>query len=211
MPTATGLYTNLTELKIRLGITDSTDDAQLTSITGYVNQGIESHTGRALASTTMTNALFDGYSALENGRLLLFPRGVRSVSSVEVATYTGGTFTTVATSDVFIRPTAQERDPGWPGTELWMTDIPSSSTSVPYFPPGFANIRISGTGGWAAMPDDAINVGYNIAVGIWRGRSAQGGDTFAIGPDGQRTFNRYLSEEDRMTLDRYRIKSITVI
>ena len=207
----TGLYTNLTDLKRRLGITDATDDAELLAITGYVNQGIETHTGRALASTTLTNALFDGYDAMEGGRCLAFPWGIRTISLLEVATYTGGTFSTIAAADIFLRPVPTARDSGWPPTEIWISDVPTSSTSVPYFPPGYANVRITGTGGWAAMPEDAMNVGYNVAVGIWRGRSASGGDTFTTGQDGSRTFTRYLSEEDKLILNRYRLKTVTVI
>lgn len=209
--TATGTYATKADLKVRLSITDTTDDTLLQSICDWANAGIESFTKRVLAPITYTAALFDGYDAVENGRCLMIPRGIRTISSLQVAPNTGGTFTTVASGDYFIQPNDQERDPGWPGTELWLSDIPSGATSLPIFLPGFSNIRITGTGGWAAQPDDVIDVALNVAVAKWRGRSAIGGDTFSTGTDGERTFTRYLSYEDKATLSRYMLRQPVVI
>lgn len=210
---ASGLYCSLYDAKQRLGIaaTDTTDDENLLQFCVEATALIKGFTHRDLAPTTLTAALYDGYDAVEDGRCLLIPDGIRSISLLEIATNTGATFTTVASGDYFIRPTAQERDPGWPGTEVWITDIPSSSTTTPYFPPGFANIRITGTGGWSATPDEIASVALNTVVAKWRGRGAGGGDTFTIGGDGERTFTRYLSFEDKATLKRYQLRSLVVV
>ena len=209
--TAIGNYAILVDLKRRLSITDSTDDTELQQICDWANAGVESCTHRAIASTVLTAAVFDGYAALENGRLMTFEQGIRSITSLEVATNTGASFVTVPTTDYFIRPVVQQRDPGWPGTELWMTDIPSATNTLPYFPPGFANVRITGTGGWAAQPDDVIAIALNAGAGFWRGRGAAGVETFTIGADGERTFSRSLSYADRQTLNRYRYRPVEII
>lgn len=204
-------YANLVDLKSRLGITDTTDDTELQQLCTAANALIESFTARILAPITYTAALFDGYDAEPGGRCLVIPTGIRSVSLLEVATNTGASFQTIPSSDYFIRPTVQERDPGWPGTELWITDIPASTDPLPFFPPGFANIRLTGTGGWAAQPDDVIDVALNVAVAKWRARSAAGGDSFTIGSDGERTYERLLSYQDRQTLTRYRLRLPSII
>lgn len=211
MATATGTYITSTTLKRRLGITDSTDDTLIGEIVNEVNQFIETRTGRILSPVTHTAVLFDGYDAIEGGRCLHIPQGIRSISLLEVTATTGGTFSTVPSTDYFIRPTAHERDPGWPGTEVWMTDIPSAANSLPVFLPGYANIRLTGTGGWAAVPDDIAAIAMRCGVSAWRGRSSSGTDDFSAGTDGERTFSAALSGKDWKTLERYRVKTVHII
>lgn len=204
MATATGAYAVLANVKSRLGITDTTDDTVLTEICNETNQMVEEFTGRVLAPLTYTNALFDGYNAFEDGRCLLIPFGILTVTTLETASYTGGPFQTVPATDYFIRPTAQERLPSEPGYELWMTDIPSASNQIPYFLSGFANVRLNGTGGWAATPDDVTMVAENYAVALYRARGAGGSDEFTLGADGVRRFSRLMSSDDVRILEKYR-------
>ena len=211
MATATGTYVSSTTLKRRLGITDSTDDTLIGEIVDEVNQFVESKTGRVLAPITLTAVTFDGYDALENGRLYPFPRGIRTISLLEVASTTGGTFTTVASGDFFLRPVETNRSPGWPATEIWITDIPSGSTTLPFFPPGFANVRITGTGGWAAVPDDIAAAAKQLGVGAWRQRSAGGDDSFTIGSDGERVYGSGMWGAILHTLARYRRPTVDII
>ena len=208
--TTTGTYATLTNLKLRLGITDTTDDALLQLQCDWANQGIESYTSRIFASSTGTY-LYNGTGTGENGRYLPIDTGVQSISLLRCAFYTGGSFLTIPATDYFILPAIQDRASGWPGTELWMTDVPSSGNPSPVFSYGIANIEVTGTFGWAHAPDDIINVALNVAVAEWRGRSSQGGDTFTAGIDGERTFTRYLSSEDMHTLNRYKVRRIGVI
>src|SRR5258706_14408487 len=175
--TAIGTYATLANLKLRLAITDANDDAQLQKFCDGVNAWIESKTGRILAPIAGGGPfLFDGHDILEGGRLLLIPQGIRAITLLEVATYTGGAFATVPATDYFLRPNAQERDPGWPATELWMTDLPSAGNPAPYFFPGFANIRITGPGGgtlgWAAQPDDIVAIAEKLVTMAWQGRQS---------------------------------------
>ena len=211
MATATGTYITTASLKRRMAITDADDDTLVGEIVDGVNQFIETYSGRILSPTTLTAVTFDGYEALEDGRLFPFPWGIQTISLLEIAPNTGGTFTTVAAGDIFLRPVATQRESGWPATEIWISDIPSSSTTYPYFPAGFGNVRITGTGGWAAEPDDIIAVGHNLGVTDYRGRSAAGGDRFTIGADGARTYERMLTAKDRAILDRYRYRKVVVV
>ena len=92
-----------------------------------------------------------------------------------------------------------------------MTDIPSSSNPLPYFLRGFNNISILGTFGWEATPSEIADVALNLTVASWRGRSSSGGDTFTIGADGERTFERMLSAKDWRTISRYTLRDIGII
>lgn len=204
-------YAVASSAKVRLGITDTNDDDLLVNFCSQVNGWIESKTGRPIGPDTTSTYTLDGYDALEDGRLLLFPRGIVSVSTLEVTTNTGAAFTTVPASDYFLRPTSNEREPGWPATELWMTDIPSASNTAPYFFPGFGTIRITGVFGWAAIPQDLIDVALTLVVASYRARGAGGGDSITIGVDGERTFERALSYKDRMTIERYRSRRVYVV
>lgn len=201
-------YCSFYDVKQRLGIplTDTTDDEELLQYCGQVTAMIDSLTHRTFVPVTFTATTFDGYDAIEGGRCFLIPRGIRTISLLEVASYTGGSFSTIASGDFFIRPTASERDANWPGTEIWISDVPSSSTTLPYFPPGYANVRITGTGGWASTPEDIQTVALNAAVSTWRARGAGSGDNFETGMDGVRRFSRLLSIDDKQTLMRYQIK-----
>src|SRR5438128_9475058 len=106
MPTAIGTYATLANVKVRLTANGQSfgagDDTILTTLCNQVNGWIESKTGRVLAPLTFTAALFDGFDVMEEGRLLLFPRGLLTVSLLEVAPYTGGSFVTVPAGQYFI-------------------------------------------------------------------------------------------------------------
>ena len=104
-------YATLGGVKRRLDISDSNDDDVLLDIIADVNQDIEDITGRAIGPITLTNELIDGYDALEGGRCILYPKGIREVTTLEVATMTGGDFNTVPSSDLFLRPTQHLRQP----------------------------------------------------------------------------------------------------
>ena len=210
MSTALGDYATLASAKLRLNITASTDDALLQSLCDAANMWIESKTDRVLAPLASAAYLVDGWDAIES-RCLLFPRGIVSLTLVENTTYTGGTFATVPSSDWFLRPVGANLQPGWPFTELWMTNIPSSGNTTPAFYPGFATVRVTGILGWPAIPDDVANLGNNIVVGLWRGRSSGGADAFSLGLDGERTISRLLSSADWATVKKYTRAELMVV
>ena len=192
-------------------ITTTTHDSLLSGMCDQVNALVESIAGRALGSSTVTAEKLDGWDALEGGRVILYPKGVRSISSLEVAAYTGDSYVTVPSTDWFLRPTANLRTPGWPAFEIWMTDIPASSNSLPTFEGGFDTIRMTADIGWAQMPLEVREVAEVTVVRAWQARQAGQTDEAGTDENGTSTISRYLSGRDMQTLMRYRWRSIEIV
>lgn len=207
----TAAYATLAGVKARLGITSTTDDALIQSLADQVNAWIESTTGRILAPDPTTVYTQDGWDALEGGRMMPFPRGIRSLTSVEVAAYTGGPFSTVPATDWFLRPSDPDRVPGWPYTELWMTNIPSVGNQYPAFYPGFGNVRLTGAFGWDAIPPEITDVALTTVVRAWQGRQSGQADVIGNDETGAPIVSRFVSARDRATLRRYTIESVMVL
>jgi len=201
MATAIGTYATLAGVKARLGLGDTVDDTLLSSLCDQINAWIETTTGRILAPLTFTAELFDG----DGSRVLPVARGIRSVTLLEVAPYTGAPYVTVSASDIFLRPVAQQRAPGWPPTEIWLSDVPSPGNVYPYFPAGLATVRITGTGGWAALPDEVIEIATTTVVRAWHARQSGQADIVGTDETGAPIVSRYVSLRDRITLREYEL------
>ena len=207
---------SLYDVKQRLGIlaTDTTDDERLLDVIAQESAWIQGKTHRLLLPDPATGTkvyLFDGHDTTDNGACLPIPRGIRSVTQLRVAFYTGGTLTIVPATDYFLQPSPQETDPGWPFLELWMTNIPSAGNSTPYFPPGFVNIEVTGAFGWAATPPEIDSIAQTLSVAAWKGRSSSGGESVMIGVDGTRVIEKSLSGQQWHTIQRYTMKTIDLI
>ena len=214
MATASGAYAVLADAKVRLAITDTTDDPLITTFCNQANMFVETFTGRAFTLDPAVGTkqyTFDGFDALEYGRVLQVHRGIVSLTTVEVATYTGAPFAIIPASDYFLRPVANELQPGWPFLELVMTNIPSASNTTPAFYPGYNTIRLTGVFGWPAVPDDIVSVALNLVVASYRARAAGGGDSMTIGVEGERTFERLLGATDRDVLNRYKRRDVVIV
>jgi hypothetical protein len=194
------------DLKQRLGYsgTDSSQDEEFGQYLSDATEWIHSYTGAIFlpdpASGTVTY-LFDGFDAMWYGHYLPIRRGVRSISLLEVATITNGTFSTVSATDYFLRPNPQDLRPNEPFHEIWISDL---STSVARFFPGLANIRITGAFGWGAPPGDVRDVCLSLATRTWAARQAGQADVSGTGSSGPATVSRYVSQRDLDTLNRYR-------
>ena len=207
-----GQYVTVLQIKAHLSALTTSDDAILEDICEGVNQWMEGRLGRSFAKDTAASYLFDGYTAytsrndfglwLKAPNVLPIPNGIQAISLLEVAVYTGGAFSTVTAGTYFLRPAAQDRQPpGSPATELWLSNM----TGQLWYPPGMENIRVTGTFGWATIPADLTSLATDVAINGYRGRSSSGGDVGQFGMDNDRTFDRFLSREDRRTLDRYAV------
>lgn len=174
MPTATGTYATLVGVKARAGITNTTDDALLSALCAQTNQLIESVTGKVLAPIASTTYTFDG-----NGtRVLRVPMGVRAVSLLEIASYTGAAYETVPAADYVLRPLPQDRNgPGWPATQIVLSEWPTGTYHV--FPRGESTVRSTMTAGWDAIPDDLVALAEIVTVRAWQARLA--GESEVIG------------------------------
>ena len=198
-------YCELEDVKQRLNRTDVTDDELFAEYIDEATDYIRGYIGRDLIDTGLIYT-FDGYDAVRGGRCLLIPRGVRSLSLVETAATTGAAFTTVTATDYFLRPTTQERTPGWPATELWLSDVAGSLST---FPRGFANVRLTGTFGFSPIPRRIEEVALNLVVRMYASRQAGQADLGGAGGEGGAPMvSSYLSKRDRETLDGFRSISV---
>ena len=205
MGTAVGQYATLELLKERLDPKAQytwapVEDVLLGKIVDETNQWIESFTETVLAPFVYVDALFDGFRwprgpVLERGRSLLLLRGIREVTSLEVATGTGAGY--AAASGYVLRPGEYEREPGMPADRLTLT----SGT----FAEGYATIRLSGAGGPAAVPDHVRGVAITIAERAWlASKSGRADEVATMDPDGSMVVTRYVTAEDKRKLERYR-------
>lgn len=177
MTTAIGAYATAALLKLRTGIPDTTDDVELGKVCDQVNGYIESPAacGRVLAPIASATFLFDG----DGTRCLRYPKGIRAVSLLEVAAYTGAAYVTLDSSQFFLRPGPADLMPGWPYTRIELTDYPTSAYGV--FPRGYNTVRVTMTTGWAAIPDEITEIALRTATKAWH--SIQSGQTNVVGTD----------------------------
>jgi hypothetical protein len=202
MATAIGTYAALAAVKTRLGKTDTTDDTLLTSLCDQVNAWIESYTGRPLTPYTATYT-FDG-PWTRDGKVLIIPRGIRSITTLQIAGGTGQTLTTIAAGNHFLLPREQDRLPGWPATRVEISDVSSAAwTEVAY---GYGVATIEGAYGWAVEPDDVVAVAETAVVRAWHARQAGQQDIIGTDETGAPIVSRYVAPRDRDTLDVYRWK-----
>jgi hypothetical protein len=198
-----GGYCSLDDVKQRLERTTNETDELFAEYIDEATDYIRGYIGRDLIDTGLIYT-FDGYDAVRGGRCLLIPRGVRSLSLVETAATTGASFSTVAATDWFLRPNAQERTPGWPATELWLND-----QSGQRFYRGFANVRLTGTFGFSPIPRRIEEVALNLVVRMYASRQAGGNDLIGSGGEGGMPIvSAFLSKRDRETLDGFRSISV---
>lgn len=199
MATAIGTYVTLAQLKERLGIPalTVTHDTLLTEIVDETNQWIESYTGRVLAPIPSATYLFDGYGLASPYVIPLGRLGARAVTLLESST-DGTTFSTIPSTRYSLRPLAQDRAlTGEPASYLWMTD----GYRLPY---GYANIRITMTAGFEAVPDDVRAVAIGIATRAWRGRETGMADVVGNDETGEAIVTKIIAPEFKRTLDHYR-------
>jgi len=200
--TAIGSYATATTLKARAGITDTTDDTLLGLVCDQVNQYIESRTGRVLAPIGTAVYLFDG----DGSTSLFLPLpanaapigGIRAISLLEVAPNTGAAYATVPSTDYFLR---QRVGMTGPYERLIFSDVPTSTYGS--FPRGLSTVRLTGTGGWPAIPDDIIDVALTAATRAWFARQSGQVDIVGSTETGQPLISRFFSARDLGTLRAY--------
>lgn len=205
------LYCTKDTVKTRMAKVTTGDDALLTTICTQVNTFVESRTFRPIGPDLTPSYTLDGYDALEDGRVLLFPRGIVSLSAVTVAPYTGATPVSIPIGDIFLQPGLSQLEPGWPYTEVQMTDIPSTSNTYPYFPQGYNNIVFTGTFGWLAIPADLNEAAEVLAARAYLSR--QNGNADESGGDDVGTWLLSLARKSGVLgqIERYQWKHVEII
>ncbi len=209
MPTAIGAYAALAGVKTRIGKTDNNDDTVITNACSQVNGWMEARMGRAIAPIGSATYLLDGRDAVAGGRCMLIPIGVRAITQLQIAQQTGGTLVTIPPTDYFIRPSSMYRLPGWPGTEIWLSDL--TTGSYPLFPTGFENVRPTMTCGWAATPDELVFEAEVLAVKVYQARKTGQADLVQNDEDGTTLITRLASADFKNLLKFYAVKELATI
>jgi len=200
--TAIGAYATTSLLKAMIGTTDSDDDATVGLVCDRVNAYIESTTGRVIAPISSATYLLDG-SGLTH---LYFPKGIRAVTALSIGDTTGDTLDAVNASDILLRPLVQDRDNGWPAMYLYLSDVPVSTVARKRFPKGRANVSMTCTAGWAAIPDEITDVALAIAQRAWNNLKSGLQDAQGLDEQGRPVVARYVSGRDREVLRRYTLR-----
>lgn len=167
--------------------------------------------GYANTSPVLRVMIFDGFSATDFGRSLLIPSGIWRLDFLEVATFTGGAFAQVPNNNLFLLPRAQDRTPGWPATEIWQSNVPTSANTNPVFFPGFGTGRVGGGLGWQVVQPTVTGLALNHTVTTWQMRASGGSYQVDVGTGGQQSITRILSSLDWGSLNRYKRKDIYVV
>lgn len=198
--TAIGAYATASALKSLVNITDTTDDTLIGLICDRVNQYIETSTGRVLAPISSTTYLYDGDATRLLDLTIPVDKtpvgGIRAITLLEFQAYTGATWETVTAGDYFLR-----RRVGMTGPfeQLVFTDVPVGNYA--YFPKGYQNVRVTGTAGWPAIPDDITELALSIAARAWNGRQMGYTDSDTNGIP----VSNYITGRDKDILRRYSI------
>lgn len=202
---AIGSYATASALKAMIGITDTNDDTLLGLVCDRVNQYIETTCRQVIAPITSAAYLYDGnglsriFLPMPVSASYLGIGGARAVTLVEIASETGGTFETIASTDYRLHSHFNVAGPyRW----LQMSDKPAGNYTI--FPKGQANVRVTMTAGWAAIPDDITETALSIALHAWNARQA--GYIDATDLTGVPPIARYVSGRDRETLKRYTLR-----
>ena len=209
--TAQGQYVTTALLKERLDPNsnftfETEENTLLDKIVAETNQWIESFCNVPLCPVTYTATVFDGFGAprgnlLDFGKTLYLPWGIRTVTTLEYAETTGADYIELTSSDYYLRPLEQDRLPGMPADRICLSD----QGTILRWPTGYATIRLTGTGGPSAIPDDVRMVAVTIAERSWLASKAGRADEVqTVEADGSVTVTRYIAAEDKRTLGRYK-------
>lgn len=206
-------YATVANVKNRLGINVTDHDAVLARMCDEINTYIESVTRRAIGSSSVTNELIDGYSLhiQSGGYVIDYPRGIRSITTLEARLTTGDSYSTIPSTDYFIRPEEPYRTPGWPGFYIQITDIPASGNTVPSLQGAFEAVRLTAAIGWSQMPADLRGTAEVAVSRAWRSKEAGYADDSGVDELGEITVSRFLSSHDYRTIRRYRWEVVEVI
>jgi len=203
-----GLICSLGDARQRIeSNSGSLSDNEQEQVIAYIRQVtsyIHGRTGRLFTRTPANGTTTYLLDVLRAGRTLWVPKGIAAATTLEVASSsqpeTAGTYATVAAAEWFLRPTLVDRDAGWPATQVAISNVSGS-----YFAAGYNTVRLTGALGWDTVPADIAAVALTLVVAAFRERASSGGDSVTIGLDGERRYERSLSYQDRLTLDRYSI------
>lgn len=202
-----GLICSTYDVEQRLGSPFDPNGRELAlDLIRQVTTAIEGYTGRWFAPRPLAGTKtftispgFDFSRVLRDGRTVLFPRGIRSISSIGYAVVdqptTGGSYTSITATDAIL-PLGESE--GWPATRIVLREQVGCILR-----PGLNVIQFTGAAGWSAVPADIQGIGADAVIRKWIGKETAA-PAVAVGPSGAVTILRGMSPEAQQTLDWYR-------
>lgn len=191
-------YVSLADVKSFLQIDDTVDDADLVRLVTAAAAELTRRIGVFVGPSIDTLRLYDGRDAVAGGRRLWIPGGIRTLTQVRLAPTTGGTLTVATLADFLPRPKAQDRRTGMPAMRIDVSDQSSDT-----FPDGYDTVELTGTFGYAAVPDDLATLARMLVARMWADRSA--GQLSAPTP------SKFLFGSDVEMLALYRAESFPMV
>jgi hypothetical protein len=183
--------------KARLGITDTKDDALIQSFIDSITNTLQNIAGCWFQGDTADKVYyFDGNEA-RGGMVLPVPVGIQSVTTLELSTMTGGSYSVVPRNAYFLDP--PRPDPGFPFTAISMSDQPMGWWYR--FFPGKRTVKLTARLGWAAWPEDVKQIGYNVLIRLYRAKASGEGDVVGTNALGNAIVARRISPEERKMLN----------
>lgn len=143
--TALAAYGTLDDLLERLNLPDESRYNLLSDLLVAASAQLDTEAGRQFYRIPQVDGTTTRYYDSPGGSVLRLPEGCTSLTEVAVASQTGGAYTTLGTAEWRLRPSDPE--PGWPYTELVLTDLATTS-----FAAGFDTIKLTGVFGWSTVP-----------------------------------------------------------
>lgn len=201
-----GYLCSLYDVKQRLGhpASATNDDEILLELIRSVSTAIEGYTGRWLAPRPLSGTTTYRIHTC-NSRRLAIPKGVRSITTLGVATEdqpaSGGTYTTATSTAYVIDPPEMERDYGWPGTSIVFRN--NATGAVVNFYEALYGAEITGAFGFASVPADISDIAANAVIRKFIGKERAEPQAF-VGPAGGVTLLRDISPADMGRLEWYR-------
>lgn len=163
----------LASVKLALGTgATATDDDVLSLFIDGINGRIVQRIGYYPGPSSDTSRTYHGKDAVRDGKRLWIPGGVRSVTTLSIATETGGSAAAATSTDYITGPDSYDLRPGEPFHWIEFVDVTTGSHSR--FASGYSNVVIAGLFGWGAVPDDLVAVATQWAVHDWKTRNTGG-------------------------------------
>jgi hypothetical protein len=193
------------QVKTRIGIPvgDVTDDTVISEIIDQVSDEIQHFTRRKLVPENATTYVFD----TQLGHTLVIPRGIRAVTAMGVAALdqpdAAGAYSAVTLSTILLRPVPSERKPGWPATEIRLTQSPLD-IRIP-FRTAANGATVTGDFGFAATPPVVVRIAIAAAVAEYLDRRRGG----SAGPEAIE-LPALLEASQLATLARFRPPSLGI-
>lgn len=178
---AAGDLVTLAQARARCGITDGTDTSDDTLLAELITDLSDWISDYVAPVSLIAETAATYYVDTIAGSVIAFPRGVRAISSLSIATSDqpddgSGTYTAVTAADIWLRPLAQDRKPGWPATAIVLR-----GTGTGRLVTARAGAKIVGNFGFATVPARIQEVALNAIAQAYTTRARQAGGV--IGED----------------------------